>query len=133
MIRAIYRWRVKPGEEEKFIRAWTQGTGAIRAQVKGAGGSLLMRRRHDLSEFMALAYWNSIEDWQAFAAESDSALPDPRGVSGYGCCERAPLYGDPGGGRGPAGLWSVSWHTCCIVHRLERSGPAPRTGQVLNT
>ena len=77
MVRAIYRWRVKSGEEEKFIQAWTQGTAAIRANVIGAGGSLLMRSRHDRSEFMALACWNSIEDWQAFAAENDSAPPDP--------------------------------------------------------
>src|SRR5262245_63807932 len=73
MVRAIYRWSVKSGEEEKFIQAWTQGTAAIRAKVIGAGGSLLMRSRHDRSEFMALACWNSIEDWQAFAAENDSA------------------------------------------------------------
>ena len=77
MIRAIYRWRVKSGEEEQFIQAWTQGTAAIRAQVLGAGGSLLMRSRHDRSEFMALACWNSIEDWRAFAAAHDSAPPDP--------------------------------------------------------
>src|SRR2546430_8196117 len=77
MIRAIYRWRVKSGEEEKFIQAWTQGTAAIRAKVVGAGGSLLMRSHHDRSEFMALACWHSIEDWQAFAAENDSAPPDP--------------------------------------------------------
>jgi antibiotic biosynthesis monooxygenase len=85
MVRAVYRWRVKAGEEEKFIQAWTRGTAAIRAKVKGAGGSLLMRSRHDLSEFMALACWNSMEDWQAFAAESDSAPPDPeafRAMSG---------------------------------------------------
>ena len=36
-----------------------------------------MRSRHDRSEFMALACWNSMEDWQAFAAENDSAPPDP--------------------------------------------------------
>ena len=84
MVRAIYRWRVKPGEEEKFIRAWTQGTAAIRAKVIGAGGSLLMRSRHDRSEFMALACWNSIEDWQAFAAESDSASPDPEAFRAMG-------------------------------------------------
>ncbi len=77
MVRAIYRWRVKPGEEEKFIQAWIQGTAAIRAQVKGAGGSLLMRSHHEASEFMALACRHSMEDWQAFATESDSAPPDP--------------------------------------------------------
>ena len=77
MIRAIYRWRMKSEEEEQFIQAWTQGTAAIRAQVLGAGGSLLMRSRHDRSEFMALACWHSIEDWRAFAAAHDSAPPDP--------------------------------------------------------
>jgi len=33
---------------------------------------------------MALACWNSIEDWQAFAAESDSALPDPEAFRAMG-------------------------------------------------
>src|ERR1043166_3782448 len=77
MIRVIYRWRVKAGEEAKFIQAWTQGTAAIRAKVIGAGGSLLMRSRHERSEFMALACWHSMEDWQAFAADHASAPPDP--------------------------------------------------------
>src|SRR5438046_10115912 len=79
MLRVIYRWRVKAGEEDVFIRAWMQGTAAIRAQVKGAGGSLLMRSRHDPSEFMALACWPSCEDWQAFA-EHASAPPDPEAL-----------------------------------------------------
>jgi hypothetical protein len=60
------------------------GTAAIRAKVIGAGGSLLMRSRHDRSEFMALACWNSIEDWQAFAAENDSAPPDPEAFRAMG-------------------------------------------------
>jgi len=47
MLRVVYRWRVKAGEEDVFIQAWTQGTAAIRAQVKGAGGSLLMRSHRD--------------------------------------------------------------------------------------
>jgi len=76
MLRVIYRWRVKAGEENVFMRAWMQGTAAIRAQVKGAGGSMLMRSRHDPSEFMALACWSSCEDWQAFA-EHASVPPDP--------------------------------------------------------
>lgn len=84
MIRAIYRWRVKSGEEEKFIQAWTQGTAAIRAKVIGAGGSLLMRSHHDRTEFTALACWNSIEDWQAFAADNDSAPPDPEAFQAMG-------------------------------------------------
>jgi quinol monooxygenase YgiN len=88
MVRVIYRWRVKSGEEEKFIQAWRQGTAAIRAKVIGAGGSLLMRSCHDRSEFMALACWNSREDWQAFAADSDSAPPDPEAFRVMGAvCE----------------------------------------------
>ena len=76
MLRVVYRWRVKAGEEDVFIQAWTQGTAAIRAQVKGAGGSLLMRSRGDPFEFMALACWTSFEDWQAFAA-TEGIPPDP--------------------------------------------------------
>ena len=77
MVRAIYRWRVKAGEEERFVQAWRQGTAAIRTHVPGAGGSLLMRSAQDASEFMALACWHSREAWQAFAATSDSTPPDP--------------------------------------------------------
>src|SRR5262245_49483024 len=77
MVRAIYRWRVKAGEEERFIQAWRQGTAAIRARVPGAGGSLLMRSAQEASEFMALACWHSREAWQTFATASDSAPPDP--------------------------------------------------------
>ena len=84
MGRAIYRWRVRPGEEERFIQAWIQGTAAIRAHVKGAGGSLLMCSQHEASEFMALACWHRMEDWQAFATESASAPPDPEAFRAMG-------------------------------------------------
>ena len=66
------------------MQAWTQGTAAIRAKVEGAGGSLLMRSHHDWSEFIALACWRSIEDWQAFAADNDSAPPDPEAFRAMG-------------------------------------------------
>jgi heme-degrading monooxygenase HmoA len=67
MIRAIYRWQVKPGEEDTFVTAWSQGTRAIRARIKGAQGSLLLRNSREPSEFIAVARWDSLEDWQAFA------------------------------------------------------------------
>ena len=75
MIHAVYRWQVTPGEERQFIRAWAEGTRAIRAQVKGAGGSLLMRQRDDPTAFMAVAQWESFEDWQAFSA-ADPPAPE---------------------------------------------------------
>jgi heme-degrading monooxygenase HmoA len=73
MIRAIYRWRVKPGEEGRFVKAWSQGTDAIRERVKGARGSLLLRDRREPSESVAIARWDSFEDWQAFSSDQTPA------------------------------------------------------------
>ena len=69
MIRAIYRWEVQPGAEETFITAWSHGTRAIRTWIKGAYGSVLIRNRQRPSEFIAVARWESLEDWQAFSIE----------------------------------------------------------------
>jgi heme-degrading monooxygenase HmoA len=42
-------WKVRAGEEEIFIRAWTRSTRAIRDTAKGARGSLLLRNQNDPS------------------------------------------------------------------------------------
>ena len=76
MVRAVYRWRVQAGQEAVFVQAWRQGTAAMRAGVRGAGGSLLMQSYDAPSEFMALACWASMEAWQAFT-ERRGAAPDP--------------------------------------------------------
>jgi heme-degrading monooxygenase HmoA len=73
MIHAVYRWTVKPGEEERFQRAWVDGTRLIRAYSRGAGGSLLLQKRDDPTVFMAIAQWDSFEDWQAFTASNPPA------------------------------------------------------------
>ena len=73
MIRAIYRWQVQPGHADAFIDAWTRGTRAIRGQIKGAQGSVLLRSLQQPAEFIAIAQWDSLADWQAF---SNAALPD---------------------------------------------------------
>jgi len=78
VIHAVYRWRVEPGKEHQFTQAWVEGTRAIRAQVKGAGGSLLLRQRDDPTTFMAVAKWQSFEDWQAFSGD-DSPAPEAFG------------------------------------------------------
>jgi heme-degrading monooxygenase HmoA len=67
MIRVIYRWQVQPGEEDTFIAAWNRGTRVIRAKIKGALGSVLLRNHQQPEEFMAVARWESLEDWQAFS------------------------------------------------------------------
>jgi heme-degrading monooxygenase HmoA len=74
MIRALYRWQVQPGAEDAFVQAWMRGTRAIRQKVKGAQGSRLLRNRREPSEFVAVARWDSFEDWQAFSSDQ---TPDP--------------------------------------------------------
>lgn len=74
MIQVIYRWRVKVGHEDAFIRAWTQGTRAIRANFKGSYGSVLLQSRRHPDEFLGIATWESLEDCAAFWR---SEHPDP--------------------------------------------------------
>ena len=74
-MRALYRWRVKPGDEETFTRAWAQATKTIRSKVKGARGSMLLRSLRDPAEYIATARWDSLQDWQAFT-QSDPADPE---------------------------------------------------------
>lgn len=76
MIRVIYRWRVNPGAEEAFRRAWEQGTRAILETVEGAHGSLLMRRHGEPSEFVGIACWDSREVWRS-ARQRRPWPPDP--------------------------------------------------------
>ncbi len=74
-MRAVYRWRVKPGQEETFTKAWAQATKTIRSRVKGARGSMLLRSHRDPSEFIASARWDNFQDWQAFM-QADPADPE---------------------------------------------------------
>jgi heme-degrading monooxygenase HmoA len=74
MIQAIYRWRVKEGQEQTFTRAWIRGTQAIRSSCKGAYGSVLLCSHRNPSEYVGIATWESLEDVRAFWA---SQPPDP--------------------------------------------------------
>ncbi len=73
-MRVLYRWRVKPGEEDAFASAWAQATKTIRSKVKGARGSMLLRSSRDPSEFIATARWDSFQDWQAFMQSDPEAF-----------------------------------------------------------
>jgi heme-degrading monooxygenase HmoA len=74
MIQVIYRWRVQEGQEQRFARAWTRGTRAIRSTFKGAYGSVLLRSHRNPSEYVGIATWESLADVQKFW---DSEHPDP--------------------------------------------------------
>lgn len=66
MIRAIYRWQVKTGYEDVFVKAWGQGTKAIHDMIKGARGGVLLQSRTNPSAFLAVSWWDRFEDWWAF-------------------------------------------------------------------
>jgi hypothetical protein len=65
MIRVMYRWTVKPGDEEKFIADWKAGTGKIQANCAGAFGSFLIRSRSTPEHFFGVARWESGKAWTA--------------------------------------------------------------------
>jgi heme-degrading monooxygenase HmoA len=75
-MRAIYRWRVRPGREEEFVRTWTALTKRIRAGVPGARGSMLLQSAERPDEFVAVARWETIEQWRAFR-DASAATPAP--------------------------------------------------------
>ncbi len=54
----IYRWRLNPGMEERFISGWTRVTEALRSQRNGLG-SRLHRSADGL--WYAYAQWPSAE------------------------------------------------------------------------
>jgi heme-degrading monooxygenase HmoA len=73
MIRVIYCWRVRPGEEASFRCAWERATTNIRANTHGARGSFLLQSRQGPAEYVTIARWDSFEDWEAFWQGARSA------------------------------------------------------------
>jgi heme-degrading monooxygenase HmoA len=65
MIRIIYRWTIKAGEEEEFIRNWKEGTYKIQSHCAGAMGSYLTRSMKNPEHFLGTARWESVEAWTA--------------------------------------------------------------------
>jgi heme-degrading monooxygenase HmoA len=65
MVRIMYRWTVKPGEEDQFIRDWREGTRRIQANCAGAHGSYLTRSMKEPQHFFGTARWESAEAWRA--------------------------------------------------------------------
>ncbi len=73
MIRVIYRWKVNPEDETKFRAAWVKTTTGIRERTPGARGSMLLQNQQEPTEFITMARWDRLEDWQAFWGETSSA------------------------------------------------------------
>ncbi len=66
MIRVMYRWKVQKTDEEKFRTVWAKATTKIRESTVGARGSVLLQSHQDPTEFVTIARWDKIEDWQTF-------------------------------------------------------------------
>jgi quinol monooxygenase YgiN len=76
MFVAVYWWRVKPGKEEQFRRAWRRGTELITAKY----GSFGSRLHQDLDgRFVGYAEWPDHETWKrAFDAKMFYDEPETR-------------------------------------------------------
>ena len=70
MMRVVYRWRVAPANVEKFRAAWAKATTGIRESTRGARGSVLLQSHDDPTEFITMARWDDVADWQAFWQDS---------------------------------------------------------------
>src|ERR1700679_2046868 len=72
MLRVIYTFDVKPGQENEFIEAWRKVTREIRATARGSKGSLLARDAHEPTMFIGVARWASAPELKKHL---DSSLP----------------------------------------------------------
>jgi heme-degrading monooxygenase HmoA len=73
MFVAVYWWRVHPGKEEQFRRAWRRGTELI-TEIYGSHGSRLHRNAD--GRFVGYAEWPDEATWQA-AFDAKMVYDDP--------------------------------------------------------
>ena len=78
MYAVIYRWKLKPGTDDRFRDAWRRGTIEIRDQFD-TGGSRLHRAED--GTWVAYARWASKEDRDR--ALEDSTIPAVEELRGY--------------------------------------------------
>jgi antibiotic biosynthesis monooxygenase len=92
MFVAVYWWRVHPGKEEQFRRAWRRGTGLITAKY-GSYGSRLHRDAD--GRFVGYAEWPDEATWRA-AFDRKMVYDDPETRAAFvdAICE-VPADADP--------------------------------------
>jgi heme-degrading monooxygenase HmoA len=66
MIRVLYSFQVKAGQEKEFTEAWARVTRTIKTTFKGAKGSLLTRDYNDHQQFIGIARWETPQDFKKF-------------------------------------------------------------------
>ncbi|MBN9556778.1 MAG: antibiotic biosynthesis monooxygenase [Alphaproteobacteria bacterium] len=88
MFIAVYWWRVKPGKEDQFRRAWFRGTELIKARLGGLGSRL---HHNSDGRFVAYAQWPDQATWQrAYDAHFDYGEPETARLFTDAVAEGAP-------------------------------------------
>jgi hypothetical protein len=88
MFVAVYWWRVHPGKEEQFVKAWTRGTELIR-DIYGSYGSRLHRDAD--GRFVGYAEWPDEATWRyAFDHKMTYEDPETREAFEDAVCEVPP-------------------------------------------
>jgi heme-degrading monooxygenase HmoA len=88
MFVAVYQWKLKPGREEEFRRAWVKAT-VKNYRIKGSLGSRLHRNVD--GTWVATAQWPSRAHWESAWKSGDPA--DPEGSAIMSDCAE-PDYAD---------------------------------------
>ncbi len=81
-------WRVRPGREEEFIRAWQEDLAEYFLSLPGVMGGTLLRSLEDRSLFYSFGPWRSLEDIRAMRA--DPRTPIVMGKLQELCVEATP-------------------------------------------
>ncbi len=70
-------WKVKDGEGDAFVEAWTKFAGWLGTQ-QGSGTARLVRDLEDPSRFLSFAPWDSVDEMHAW--KSDPAFAENMGA-----------------------------------------------------
>ncbi len=81
-------WRVKPGQEEAFLRAWREDLAAYFLSLPGVMGGTLLRSVEEPNLFYSFGPWRSLEDIHAMRA--DPRTPGVMGKLRELCVEATP-------------------------------------------
>jgi heme-degrading monooxygenase HmoA len=75
MFNVIYRWKLHPGMEVQFEKAWAEATGLIRTHRGGLGSRL---HRCSDGTYLAYAQWPDQRTWER---SSNIPLPENQAMS----------------------------------------------------
>jgi heme-degrading monooxygenase HmoA len=66
MIRVLYSYQVKDGQEKEFTDAWARVARTIKTTCNGSRGSMLTRDYNDHQQFVSVERWATAQDFKKF-------------------------------------------------------------------